>query len=255
MSLLQDPFYVVKDEVEQSVNGITALYERWQELLKNTNTAQNDEFKWTTNQLRTGIKSVEWDLQDLEETIGIVENNRQRFKLEQSEVDSRKKFISETQYVIRKMKEDLNNAQSKGKMDNDNRDALGIKSKNNVRNDVPDRYSAVDEAIRSDNDAFIRNQGQVQEQIIHSQDQELDELGNVVHTLGEMGSSIQTELEQQGSILSDLEAGVDRTAGRLSAVMRRVNKLLESTSERVQWCLIIVLTLILVGLVIIVFYV
>jgi hypothetical protein len=53
------------------VNGVTALYDRWQELLKTTNTSQNDEFKWTTNQLRTGIKSIEWDLQDLEETIDI----------------------------------------------------------------------------------------------------------------------------------------------------------------------------------------
>jgi len=99
---LQDPFYVVKEEVLQSVNGVTALYDRWQELLKTTNTSQNDEFKWTTNQLRTGIKSIEWDLQDLEETIGIVENNRQKFRLEQAEVDSRKKFISETQYIIKK---------------------------------------------------------------------------------------------------------------------------------------------------------
>jgi hypothetical protein len=122
------------------VNGVTALYDRWQELLKTTNTSQNDEFKWTTNQLRTGIKSIEWDLQDLEETIdiqfvweikqgknfwqmeGIVENNRQKFRLEQAEVDSRKKFISETQYIIKKMKEELNNAQTKGKMDNDQRD-------------------------------------------------------------------------------------------------------------------------------------
>jgi hypothetical protein len=53
---------------------------------------------------------------------GIVENNRQKFRLEQAEVDSRKKFISETQYIIKKMKEELNNAQTKGKMDNDQRD-------------------------------------------------------------------------------------------------------------------------------------
>jgi len=253
MSLLQDPFYVVKEEVQQSVNGITTLYDRWQELLKSTNTAQNDEFKWTTNQLRTGIKSIEWDLQDLEETIGIVESNRQKFRLEQSEVDSRKKFISETQYIIKKMKEELNNAQTKGKMEHDQRDALGMKSKG--RGDVPDRFAAVDAAIKEDNDNFIRNQAQVQEEIIRKQDGELDELGHVVGVLGEMSTSIHTELEQQSRILDDLETGVDKTSGRLSSVIKRVNKLLESTSDRVQWCLIIVLTLILVGLVIIVFYV
>jgi len=255
MSLLQDPFYVVKEEVQQSVNGITTLYDRWQELLKTTNTATNDEFKWTTNQLRTGIKSIEWDLQDLEETIGIVENNRQKFRLEQAEVDSRKKFISETQYIIKKMKEELNTTQTKGKLDNDNRDALMNKSNGKASNRGDDRFAALDDAIKSDNEAFIRNQGQVQEQIMRQQDTDLDDLSQVVGVLGQMGTSIHSELEQHNRILDDLDAGVDNTSGRLNSVMRRVNKLLESTSDRVQWCLIIVLTLILIGLVIIVFYV
>jgi len=253
MSLLQDPFYVVKEEVQQSVNGITTLYDRWQELLKTTNTATNDEFKWTTNQLRTGIKSIEWDLQDLEETIGIVESNRQKFRLEQAEVDSRKKFISETQYIIKKMKEELNNTQTKGKMENDQRSEL-MKNKGSSR-DVPDRFAALDDAIKNDNDAFIRNQAQVQDQIIRQQDTDLDDLSNVVGVLGQMGTSIHSELEQQSRILDDLEAGVDNTSGRLNAVMRRVNKLLESTSDRVQWCVIVVLVLVLIGLVIVVFYV
>jgi len=253
MSLLQDPFYVVKEEVQQSVNGITTLYDRWQELLKSTNTA-NDEFKWTTNQLRTGIKSIEWDLQDLEETIGIVENNRQKFRLEQAEVDSRKKFISETQYIIKKMKEELNSAQTKGKMDNDQRDSL-MKSNKGGHRDPSDRFAGLDDAIRSDNDAFLNNQSQMQDQIMRRQDDDLDAIGAVVTTLGEMGQSIHTELDLQNRMLGDLEAGVDSTSGRLTAVMRRVNKLLESTSDRVQMCIVIVLVLILVGLIIIVFYV
>jgi len=252
MSLLQDPFYVVKEEVQQSVTGITTLYDRWQELLKTTNTAQNDEFKWTTNQLRTGIKSIEWDLQDLEETIGIVESNRQKFKLEQSEVDSRKKFISETQYIIKKMKEELNNTQTKGKMDNDQRDAL-MKSKTGRKDG--DQFSKLNEAVRTDNDAFIKGQAQVQDQIIRQQDTELDELGNVVSVLGEMGNTIKDELEMQSRMLDDLESGVDQTSGRLATVMRRVNKLLDTAGDKVQWCLVVVLTLILIGLVIIVVYV
>jgi len=253
MSLLQDPFYVVKEEVLQSVNGVTTLYDRWQELLRTTNTSQNDEFKWTTNQLRTGIKSIEWDLQDLEETIGIVESNRQKFRLEQAEVDSRKKFISETQYIIKKMKEELNNATTKGKLDNDNRESLMKKAAS--RDQARDRFDALDNAIRSDNDSFIRDQHQMQDQIMKDQDAELDKLGEVVGVIGQMGNSIYSELNVHKQIIDDLDNEVDNTQGRLTSVMRRVNKLLESTSDRVQWCVIIVLILILIGLVIIVFYV
>ena len=45
-----------------------------------------------------------------------------------------------------------------------------------------------------------------------------------------MGNSIYSELNQHSRILGDLDAGVDDTQGRLTSVMRRVNKLLESTS-------------------------
>jgi len=253
MSLLQDPFYVVKEEVQQSVSGITTLYERWQELLKNTNVAQNDEYKWTVNQLKTGIKSIEWDLQDLEETIGIVEGNRQRFKLDQAEVESRKKFIVETKSVIKRMKDELNSASSKGKVDNDQRQAL-MTSKDRPR-DIPDRFSGLENAVQQDNDRYIGDQQQQQMHIMTQQDDHLNAISQTVGHLGAMGEQIHSELLQQNRILDEMDDKVERTSARLTGVLRKVNKLLESTSDRVQWCLIIVLTLMLVGLVIIVFYV
>jgi len=152
------------------------------------------------------------------------------------------------------MKEELNNAQTKGKLDNDSRDAL-MKKPGGGREPSHDKFAALDNAIRQDNDAFIRDQHQLQDQIMKDQDAELDQLGEVVGVIGQMGNSIYSELNTQSRILGDLESGVDDTQGRLTSVMRRVNKLLESTSDRVQWCLVIVLTLILIGLVIIVFYV
>lgn len=54
------------------MNGARTLYRRWEELLEATNTAEDEEFKWTTNELKRVIKSIEWDLMDLEETINIL---------------------------------------------------------------------------------------------------------------------------------------------------------------------------------------
>eukprot|EP00026_Physarum_polycephalum_P014254 Phypoly_transcript_14747.p1 GENE.Phypoly_transcript_14747~~Phypoly_transcript_14747.p1 ORF type:complete len:229 (+),score=29.74 Phypoly_transcript_14747:86-772(+) len=178
MSLLQDPFYVVKDEVQQSVGGITALYDRWHELIKTPQTtmAHVDELKWTTNQLRTGINSIERDILDLEETIGIVENNRQKFRLDQAELDSRKKFISEIKYVLKKMKDELQSVTAKGKITNNERGAL-------MKNTSNGKYAALDRVIQEDNEAFIRNQQQVQEQIIKEQDTELEQISQTVDTM------------------------------------------------------------------------
>jgi len=253
MSLLQDPFYVVKEEVQQSVSGVTTLYDRWQELLKATNTAQNDEFKWTTTQIKNGIKSIEWDLQDLEETIGIVEGNRQRFKLDAAEVESRKGFIAETKATIKKMKDDLNNAATKGKMENDVRSSLMTSSKKNQQDGG--KFDGLHKAIIEDNDQYINNSRQQIQQTMDAQDEDLDAISRATGNLKEIGITINEELKLQGHILEEMESEVDKTNSRLNNVLKRLNKLIDSTSDRVQWCMVIVLMLILIGLVIIVFYV
>jgi len=250
MALLQDPFYLAKDEVEQGVNGLRSLHARWQVLLKSPNTAENVEFEWATNQLREGVSNIELDLQELEDTIRIVENNRQRFKLDQVELDARKKIINETQQVIRKIKEDLDNVQTKRKMESDQRITLGVTPKIN-RSALPDQFAAVDNAIEKDHQGFISKQ--LQEEIF--QDEEMGKLEGAVLTLNHMAHATKDEIVQHGKILDDLDAGVDRTHGRLNSVMRRVNKLLESRKDRMQWCVLVFLVLIFIGLIVTVFYV
>ena len=65
-------FLTVHREVQQSVQGIVALYDRWKYLLESTNTSTNDEFKWTANEVKQGLRSIEYDLNDLDETIDIL---------------------------------------------------------------------------------------------------------------------------------------------------------------------------------------
>ncbi len=77
--------------------------------------------------------------------------------------------------------------------------------KKSGRSDVPDRYAALDNAIKGDNDTFIKDQQQVQlvcyylfcfmyvcidvrltitQQIINKQDEDLEQIGQVVSVLG-----------------------------------------------------------------------
>lgn len=49
------------------------LYRRWLELQDdNSTTVSKDEFEWTTTELRNSLRSIEWDLEDLEDTINIL---------------------------------------------------------------------------------------------------------------------------------------------------------------------------------------
>lgn len=58
------------------MNTARGLYQRWCELLQEGAAVGREELDWTTNELRNGLRSIEWDLEDLEETIDILEGWR-----------------------------------------------------------------------------------------------------------------------------------------------------------------------------------
>lgn len=58
------------------MNTARGLYQRWCELLQEGAAVGREELDWTTNELRNGLRSIEWDLEDLEETIDILGNWR-----------------------------------------------------------------------------------------------------------------------------------------------------------------------------------
>ena len=45
--------------------------------------------RWTTSELLSGLRSIEWDLQDLEDTVSIVKGNRVKFQLDDADVQAR----------------------------------------------------------------------------------------------------------------------------------------------------------------------
>lgn len=49
-------------------------------------------------------RSIEWDLEDLEDTIKIVEKNPSKFRMDSTELSARKSFISQIRAEVRQMK-------------------------------------------------------------------------------------------------------------------------------------------------------
>uniref|UniRef100_A0A2K6TWJ8 Syntaxin 10 n=1 Tax=Saimiri boliviensis boliviensis TaxID=39432 RepID=A0A2K6TWJ8_SAIBB len=104
---LEDPFFVVRGEVQKAVNTARGLYQRWCELLQESAAVGREELDWTTNELRNGLRSIEWDLEDLEETIGIVEANPGKFKLPAGDLQERKVFVERMREAVQEMKDHM----------------------------------------------------------------------------------------------------------------------------------------------------
>lgn len=59
----------------KALNQARGLYLRWIELQEVTTPIAKDEFEWTNTELKNAVRSIEWDLEDLEDTINILLNN------------------------------------------------------------------------------------------------------------------------------------------------------------------------------------
>jgi len=102
---MQDPYLAVREEVEHSVAVVIDLHKKWKDL--SLSLKRGDEFEWTSSELLSGLRSIEWDLQDLEDTVSIVEGNRQKFQLEESEMEARRAFIESTRAQITSMRDEV----------------------------------------------------------------------------------------------------------------------------------------------------
>lgn len=114
-------------EVHKALNKTRGLYLRWENLAATsankktasgdtktpTNKASETESDWIATELRNALRSIEWDLEDLEETIVIVERNPQKFKLDNRELFARRQFIDATRDEVKSMKERMSINRSK----------------------------------------------------------------------------------------------------------------------------------------------
>ena len=74
---------VTASELNQSLKTVENLYEKWKRIgdkIDAIRLSQNpaassslmSDYKWTTNEIKNNIKSMEWDVKDLEDTINIL---------------------------------------------------------------------------------------------------------------------------------------------------------------------------------------
>jgi hypothetical protein len=112
---LEDPFFVVRDEVRQSLTSAQQQYSQWSMLLDSD--VDPEKVQSVGSELKNLIKSIEWDLEDLDQTIKIAEANPAKFRLNYGELESRKQFIRDTRAVVKKIKDYMNSDAARSRME------------------------------------------------------------------------------------------------------------------------------------------
>ncbi|KAJ7409513.1 Syntaxin-6 [Pitangus sulphuratus] len=154
----------------------------------------------------------------------IVEANPRKFNLDATELGIRKAFITSTRQVVR---------------------ALLGDSGSQSWSSGPDKYSRLDRELQLANSHFIEEQQAQQQLIVEQQDEQLELVSGSIGVLKNMSQRIGGELEEQAVMLDDFSHELDSTQSRLDNVMKKLAKVSHMTSDRRQWCAIIVLFIIL----------
>ena len=243
MASSTDPYFVVKEEVETSLANAERIYERWKQMYERRS-SNDEEFQHTTEQLRTTIKSIEWDLEDLAETVNIAAKEPEKFNLTESELALRRAFIDQSKHSLKVLKDGTSDAKLRAKQEKDEKQELVGRSKYS-------RYEKLEREMQSENQGFIDGQQQSQQMVMREQDTQLQEVGQTIGVLKNMGVMIGDELDEHNDMLEEMDDEMTNTSDRLSGALKKLDRTLAITRDGKQSCCICLLLITLIILIIV----
>lgn len=110
MPLAADPGEAVQEEVDRGVATLIEQHTTWLELCAQG--MRGEEYEWRSAELLSCLRSIEWDLQDLEDTVVIIEGNRPKFDIDDEQLSARKAFIDSMKAKIDSVKEEVTKSAS-----------------------------------------------------------------------------------------------------------------------------------------------
>lgn len=252
-----DPFYAAKSEVTSTLDGLSTKVYNYGQLVQTSNCAKSNRSFWDTKRsLEKEIKGVQSQIKELNDAIEMVEKNRRNYPhIDDQELKDRKQFVSKAKSRVKNYKQDCVKESIKTKIQMDEtaeqEKQKSSSSSNSSSHDVSIEMSGL--TNRHNNSSFIDNQRLQSQVMLQQQDEGLEELGNAVTRVGKMAGNINETLIKQNKMLDDLDHDLDETSGRMDAVMKRLEKLLQ-TKDKCQIWTIVSLFLILIVLVFLVIY-
>ncbi|KAF8656314.1 hypothetical protein AX16_002616 [Volvariella volvacea WC 439] len=182
-----DPYHAVQNDIQTSLQAATQLRASY---LRIRGMARDDseELIWARNELKATLATLEADLEDLEESVKVVESADARlFGLDYAEVQERRRYVSHVRREIESMRQEL---------DNESRTGPGPSSSPYT----PSTPRPVNNTHLSDPGQDDDHQAawarQEQQMLIHEQDRTIDSIAGTLHTLAQQASLMGQEIEE-----------------------------------------------------------
>ncbi|KAG5001988.1 hypothetical protein AAZX31_08G305400 [Glycine max] len=245
MPSAQDPFYVVKAEIQDSIDKLQSTFHQWE---SKSGAAEQGHL---TKEVLAGCESIEWQVDELDKAIAVASRDPSWYGIDEAEVESRRRWASSARSQVGTMKKAMESG--KGSSTTSHASVNGMRRElmrlpNSHQTDSSNQYAA------RDNDDFIQSESDRQTLLIKRQDEELDELSESVRRIGGVGLTIHDELTAQEKILDELGSEMDSTTNRLDFVQKKVAMVMKKASAKGQIMMILGLLALFIFLFILVFF-
>lgn len=230
-----DPYHEVQSEIQSSLQTAEQLLASFLRI-RSTAHDGNEELEWARNELKATLSTLDADLEDLEESVKIVETTGARmFGLDDREVIQRRRYVGHVRGEIEKMR-----AEVEGRQPND--------SVGSATPSGPNTRSSLSGADHEPRDEDHQAQWALQEQqmMLQQQDQTINSIAGTLTTIAQQAGLMGSEISEHNEMLDDLDHSVDRTDSKLSDAMRKMRKFVRETEEkRSGWCIAILIVVLL----------
>ncbi|USP72999.1 hypothetical protein yc1106_00273 [Curvularia clavata] len=203
----EDPFLQVQADVLSALENARPLFKSYLRIRSSASSATSPELREARGELEQTLQDLSQDLEDMVESVKVVENDPYRFGLEIDEVERRRKLVKDVGYEIENMRDELQQTVQHAKN----------KGKSTANGDMlPDPDSFEEE------DTYAALEHERQMEMMHEQDEALDGVFRTVGNLRQQADDMGRELEEQGELLTDVDNVADRVGGKLQTGLKKV---------------------------------
>ncbi|KAL5705085.1 Syntaxin-61 [Ranunculus cassubicifolius] len=236
MSSAQDPFYIVKEEIQHSIDKLQSTFHQWENVTSNI-----AERVQQTKELINGCESIEWQVDELDKAIAVAAKDPAWYGIDQAELEKRRRWTSSARSQVRAVKKSVDAGNDQKSINGMRQELMRLPPNGNYSqsNSRPNQY---------DNDDFISSESDRQMLLIKQQDDELDVLSASVTRIGDVGLTIHEELSSQEKIISELELDMESTSNRLDFVQKKVAVVMKKAGAKGQIMMIVFLLILFIVL-------
>ncbi|KAI0696827.1 t-SNARE [Cytidiella melzeri] len=234
----QDPYHAVQAEVQSSLQAASTLRASYLRIRSTAREPDSEELVWARNELKATLAALEADLEDLEESVKIVETTGARmFGLEEQEVMERRRYLAFVRREIDSMRAEVESE-------------IGVRSRPHSRLGMPSTRigppaSATAPPAEAEDDQAEWAK-QEQQMMIRQQDETIDTIAGTLSTIAEQAGLMGREIVEHTEMLTDIEQNVDKTESKLGDAMRRMKWFIRQTEEKKSgWCIAILIIILL----------